>query len=68
VDPSQFYRIAIDNGQAGPRLGAVMDKVLPFRRIAEAIVSVLKVPATLVKPEEVNGLGSLGRLVQWPSR
>jgi len=45
-----------------------MDKVLPFRRIAEAIVSVLKVPATLVKPEEVNGLGSLGRLVQWPSR
>jgi nucleoside-diphosphate-sugar epimerase len=51
-DVARLYRLALEKSRAGARYHAVAEEGVPFRQIAEAIASKLRVPAVSLTPNQ----------------
>ncbi len=54
LDAARLYRLAIETAPAGTRLHAVGEEGVPFRDLAEAIGSYLKLPVVSIDTEHVS--------------
>jgi nucleoside-diphosphate-sugar epimerase len=61
-DLASLFRLALETGQAGRTWHAVGDEGIPFREIAEAIGSRLKLPAVPIPPDALMLPGYFGFL------
>jgi nucleoside-diphosphate-sugar epimerase len=61
-DAARLFRLALESASAGAVLHAVGDEGVPIREVAEAVASLLDVPAVSVDAEQADEyLGFLGR-------
>jgi nucleoside-diphosphate-sugar epimerase len=62
ADLATVFRLALEKGPAGKYWHAVADEAIPFREIAEAIASRLKLPAVPIPNDVLMGPGFFGFL------